>query len=873
MLSEIVRRLRMLAQRSRVGRDLDDEMRLHLELRQERLRQQNMSAEDAEVAARRRFGNLLRLREEGVDASGWRWLEHLAQDIRFGVRTLIRNPGFTLTAVSTLAIGIGANAAVFSVVSGVILRPLPFSQAERLVQLVGTSPLTPEGGPIRNLGEYRNESQSFDALVGYEVSASYLRDASGPDRVMTVRTERDFFPMLGVEPIRGRTYTAEDASTVAVIGERFWMNRLGGNPSVVGTSLLLDDQPFTIIGIMPESFQFPYRAGSLLRGVASEARTDIWTPFASPLSPRGQIGKVTGRLKANVSVTAAQSELTLISSRLEAQYPDTNKGRSVRIVPLADAVVASSVRRPLLVLFGAVGLVLALACANVANLSLVRMTLRSREVVVRSALGAGRFRLVRQFLTESLILSIAGGAVGLALAWWATGQVLLSASAYIPRAHEVGLDWRVFVFLFVVCTVTGIALGLAPAIVAGRKGSASILQESGGRSTMGGGLRRLRDGLVVAEVALAFFLAVGATLLIRELIRLWNTDPGMVTRNVVTLHVGHRRTPRTDVRQFYEMTERVAALPGVRAVGFSQMLPLQSWGWNSSSSDFRVRGTPPRMPVFPIELRFVTPGYFQALGIPVRRGRAFTLQDDPNAPPVIVINETLARRSFPGEDPVGKDTTRGTIVGVVGDVRQANLDRPSLPELYTAIAQNWSQVSELGLTLVVSTQDRPEPIIDAVRAVVRDVNPNLAIFDVKTMDRVVADSLSDFTLYLSLMTAAAGLALLLAITGTYGVISYIATSRTREFAIRVALGADRGRVTRLVVGQGARLTILGLGLGLCGALTASRWLGDLPVTVRPPDVVTTVPIALLIAVVAVVACLVPARRAAASDPIGALRSE
>ena len=389
---------------------------------------------------------------------------------------------------------------------------------------------------------------------------------------------------------------------------------------------------------------------------------------------------------------------------------------------------------------------------------------------------------------------------------------------------------------------------------------------------MGTRSRRLRDGLVIVEVALALVLAVGAAVLIRELVRLRNTDPGLVTKNVVTFHVGHRMSPATDVRQFYDIAERVERLPAVRAAGFTQLLPLQNWGWASNSIDFQERGRPPERREFPIELRFVTPGYFRALGIPVR-GRAFTDRDDGHAPFVILINETLARKSFPGEDPIGKTTTRGTIVGVVGDVRQATLDRPSVPELYTPIAQNWSQVSELGLTLVVNTTDRSERVIDPVRGIVRDINPNLAVFRIKTMEAVVADSLADFTIYLTLIAAAAGLALVLATTGTYAVISHIAAARTREFAIRVALGADRTRVMRLVLSQGARLAIVGASLGAFGAFTAGRVLQSLPVSVRPPDLTTVGPMAALIALVAIVACLVPARRAAGTDPIEALRSE
>lgn len=871
-LGDLGRRLRALTRRSRMAQDLDDEMQLHLALRRERLEDQSESPGAADLAARRRFGNLLRLREEAMDAWGWRWLDQLHQDVRFSFRTVARNPGFAVTAVSMLGLGIGANTAVFTVVSSIVLRPLPFAEPDRLVQIYGTSPLAPDGGALRNVGEYRGQSQSFEGMAGFEVTARYLRGSDGLELVMTVRAERDFFGVLGVAPLRGRTFGADDPPTVTVVAENFWKNRLGGNPSVIGSSLTINDQPYTIVGVMPAWFQFPYGAASMLTGVAPEGRTDLWIPLDPPLSPRGQIGQVVARLRPDVGIRAAESELAVIARRLEAQYPETNQKRGVRVVPLADAIVSSAVRRPLFILFGAVGLLLALACSNVANLLLVRLTLRGREVAVRRALGAGRLRLVRQFLTESLLLSCAGGLAGLALAWWGTTYVMQIAAARIPRAHEVGLDWRVFLFMLAVCTLIGLTLGLAPALISSRKNPQALLQRSGAHMTMASGARRVRDALVVAEVALAFMLAVGAALLIRELVRLRNIDPGMVTKNVVTFHVGNRARSGTDGHQFYEVADRVAQLPGVRATGFVQMLPLQNWGWFSNSSDFGVRGRP-MPPVFPIELRYVTPGYFQALGIPVLRGRAFTREDRRDSQPVILINETLARKSFSGEDPLGTVTTRGTIVGIVGDVRQAGLDSSPLPEVYYPIAQNWSQVPELGLTLVVSTHDRPEAIIEPVRAVVREVNPDQAIFRVKTMDRVVAESLADFTVYLSFIAAAAVLALLLATTGTYAVISHIATSRTREFAIRVALGADRARVVRLVVQQGAWLTAIGLALGLGGALAAARALEGLPVSVRPPDFITAAPVAVLVGAVAIIACFVPARRAAVKDPSAALRSD
>lgn len=794
-------------------------------------------------------------------------------DLRHALRGLVKNRWFSITAVVTLALGIGANTAIFSVVSGVVLRPLPFPQPDHLVQVYITTPLSSQGAAVGwpELEAFRTQSASFEAFSGYQVSARYLRHADGSERVMAVGAERGLFSVLGVAPLAGRAFRPEDPPSVAVVGEAFWKERLGRNPAVIGTAIMLDEDPFTIIGVMPASFQFPYGAASLLPGVASEARTDLWIPF--PQSLRGR-ASVVARLKPTVLLRTAESELAVIVRRLEAQGPETTRGRGVRLAPLSDVVVAASVRRPLFFLFAAVGIVLALACANVMNLSLVRMTLRQREVAVRAALGASPFRLVRQFLTESLLLSLAGGVVGLGLAKWATARLMLLAHAQIPRAPEVGFDWRVFLFSLAACTFSGVAFGLAPALIARRTDPQSVLQESGVHGTMGVTQRRLRDGLVVAEVALAFILAVGGALLVRELVRLRHTDPGLMSANVVTFHVGQRMTPRTDTRQYYEIADRVAQLPGVRAAGFTQLLPLQNWGWTSSSTDFRVRGRPASQSApFQIELRYVTPGYFEALGIPIRKGRAFTASDTRDAPPVVLINEALARISFPGEDPIGKETTRGTIAGVVADVRQIAIDRPAAPEIYFPIAQNWSQVSELGLSLVVRTQSRPEVLIDRVRSVIRDVNPNQAIFNIRTMDRVMADSLSGLTLYLSLMMSFAALALLLASTGTYGVISYVATSRSREFAIRLALGANTARVARLVLGQGIRLTAVGLVCGVGGALAAAPFLHNLPVTVRPPDFVTIAPVAAFIAMVAIVACLAPARRAANADPMLTLRND
>lgn len=814
-----------------------------------------------------------------------RALENLLFDVRYGCRSLVRHTPFTIAAIATLALGIGATTAIFSLVNAVVLKPLPFSDPGRLVQMYGTPAV--RGEAVGGLATLRSESRSFAALVGYNVSAQYLQSSDGPQRVMTVSAEREFFSMLGVAPIAGRGFRPDDPATVAVVSEQFWKRVLGGRPSAIGATLTLSDRPLTVVGVMPDSFQFPYGAASVLPGVTPQARTDLWLPFDPPTDPSlsgGRFGYVTGRLRPEVSIQAAEAELAVISQRMAADNPDRYGERGVRLTPLSEAVVARPVRRSLFVLFAAVVVVLALAAANVANLALVRMTLRSREVATRAALGAGPRRLARQFLTESVLLSLAGGVAGLVVAWAGMQWLTAIAGAQLPRGHEVGLDSAVFGFLFLACAVVGVLIGLMPAAIARRADIYRLLQTAGGHATMGGGLPRLRDGLVVLEIACALVLTAGAASLVGELARLRNTDTGMVTSGVVTFHLLDRPPsvgivrrgppPEADTRPFYAIADRVRQIPGVRAAGFTQVLPLQNWGWSANSIDFNVRGQPPRQGApFTFHLRYLTPGYFEALGVPIRRGRGFTERDTRDAAPVIVINETLARLMFGDGDPIGQTTTRGTVVGVVGDIRNVNLDQETIPELYYPMAQNWSQLSELGMTLVVRTSGPPTATIDAVRAAIRAVNPNEAIFDVKTMERIVEESLSSFTMYLTLMLVFSALALTLALTGTYAVMAYVVASRAREFAVRVALGAGRSRIMGLVFRQGLLLTGAGIAIGLAVAVLSGPALRMLPGSVRPPDLPTLGATAFVIGLIAMAACVLPARRAAAVEPIRTLRSE
>jgi predicted permease len=876
VFSTLGRRLRALIRGNEFDRGLADEMRLHMELRSERLEDAGLSPEQARAMARRRFGNPLLLRETSKDEWGWGWLEQVVQDVRFAARTLRKSPGFTATVVLTLALAAGASTSIFSVVNGVLLRPLPFDHPDRLVQIYGRNFASDVGrpapdavtGPVGTieLAQYAAQSTTFDGFAAYDFGTRHLDGPDGAERLTAVSADREFFSVLGVEPAAGRTFRPDDASDVVVISGRLWQRRFNSDAAVVGRKVTLDGRPVTVIGVMPERFQFPYRAASLMDGALPESRTDVWVP-SPPLPPLPnnvprRRARVTGRLKPGVSVDAAWAELRVIAQRVEDEiYASNGLQVAVRVRPLAEEVI-DPVRRSLWILLGAVGLVLAAACANVANLVLARMTVRAGEVVTRTALGAGTSRLVRQFVTEGLLLSLAGGLGGALLAMWGTDLLVTLGAAKIPRAHEVTLDWRVFLLLFVACVAMAALFGVVGAYAASRAGG-QLAKESG-HATMGRSYGRIRDGLVIAEVSLAFILAIGAALVAREAVRLRSVPAGIVADHVLTLHL----TPVATAQDYYEIEQRVTALNGVRGAGLTQLIPLQNWGWNA---DFRVRGqlTASRSLA---GLRYVTPGYFRAMGIRVVRGREFTDYDDDTAPRVIVVNEALVRRYLPDQDPIGVDLDRGTIVGVIGDVRQAGLDRPAEPEIFYPQAQNVTMSSDIGMSLVVRTEGPPEALIGQIRAAVREVNPRLAIFNIKTMDNVLADSMWELNLYRWLITMFATLALGLAAIGLFGVMSYTVTARIREFAVRLALGSNPAGLGRLVLQRGAWLAVIGL---MAGALVTEQLLmvfGSLPIGGRP-DVVIYLAVAALLLVLALAACLIPAIRVASVDPVTALRQE
>ena len=787
-------------------------------------------------------------------------------DVRYALRVFKNSPGLAILIVVTLGLGIGANTAIFSVVSGVLLRPLPFANPDALVQ-VNETYLPHSVGSVSNpqLQDWRAQSTSFDFLIAYQNLSTNLQDNSSAERIASVAAERGLFRMLGVEPIRGRAFREDDPPQVAVVSEGFWKRRYGADPGLVGKKITLDGVPFTVIGIVPQSFQFPYRA----------SLTELWMPLVVAKEAAADRGShfldVTARLKAGSTLASASRELDVIAKRLEKQYPGSNAGRGAKLT-LLNEVVVGDVRSSLLILLGAVGLVLLIACANVANLLLARAASRTREVAIRIALGAARGRLVRQFLTESVILAIAGGALGLLFAAWGTGLLVQLSASQIPRSWEIGLDWRVFSFLLLVCIATGIGFGLVPALAATRTDVQTSMKESGGRGTASRGHGLLRDTLVVSEIALAFVLLIGAGLMMRAFYSLQHTTTGLAAENVLTLRMtlaeSRYGTPEKAVRYFHDLEDRLGQIPGVSSVAFINRLPLQSWGTNGNLS---IEGHPddhsgnePQ-----VELRFVNPAYFRTMGIPIRRGRELGPQDTSTSPAVALINETAARNYFPNEDPIGRKTNRGTIVGIVADVRQTGLDQPPAAELFQPLAQN----PQSGMTLAVRGQLPPETLTGAVREAIRQVDSTQAIFNIKTMNRVITDSLQQWNLYSWLLGLFAALALVLAMAGIYGVISYAVAARTQEFGIRLALGADGRRLLTLVLGHGSIIIAIGLIAGAAGAVALTRLLKSLLAGVSPLDPMTFGIAAALLAAVALSGCLVPARRAMTIDPMIALRSE
>ena len=807
----------------------------------------------------------------------------LSQDLRYALRTLVRWPGFTAVVVLTLALGIGANAAIFSVVNAVLLRPLPYAAPDRLVVVLGA----PTDGDSAKVGasssypdfaDFRARGRSFSQLAAYSVRQTTVTGKSfEPAIVSGSPVTANLFPMLGVSPLLGRNFLSEEdragAAPVVIVSHEFWQQRLGGNPNVLGSPVSLNGRPATIVGVMRPRFGFP-------------AGAEIWFPAAEPNDPRtrGQHSYgIVGRLAPGATIESASREIAGLARQLELEYPAVNAKRGARIQAMTDAIVGD-VRPQLLVLLGSVGLVLLIVCVNVANLFLARAAARTREVAVRTALGAGRARLARQFLTESFVVTAIGSALGVVVAYWGSRLLVSRAPRSIPRASEIGIDGNVLLFLLALSVVTAIVFGVVPAMQMSRAMPIASLRE-GGRGMRGGLAQRgLRQALVVSEVALAVVLVVGAGLLVKSFWKMQRVDPGFVPDRMLVVQIqlpqsryaGYADGDR--VRAFYAaLYSRIAARPEVQSVAVAMQHPL-SPGWTSS---FTIAGRqpPPAGQEPEASIRPVMPGYFRAVGARLVRGREIQASDGTGAPGVVVINEAFARLHFPNEDPIGRRIERASwwrgmpssfeIVGVVADERFQGPRAPADPATYFSLAQftfndNW---------LLVRTKGDAKAFVPTLRQMVWAMDRDLPLENVRTMDEILGESMADSRFNTVLLSLFAVVALLLAAIGIYGVLAYTVAQRTSEIGIRMALGAQRTSVLRLVVGSALGLAITGVAIGAAAAFFATRALEQLVFDVSTTDPVVFGLVALALTTVAGAAAAIPALRASRVDPIVALRSE
>lgn len=874
---------RNLLRRGAADRDLDAEVRAHLDLLTQEKLQQGLPPDEARRAAWIELGGLEQVKEEVRSARAGAWLEQFWQDVRYGARMLRRNPGFTAVAVVTLALGIGVNTAIFSVVNAVLLHKLPFPQPDQLVTIGEFEPDSAKAVTVdfSTTHDLRARSQSFQSMSLSRTGGGALVEGGEPERLIGRRVSYDFFDTLGVKMALGRTFRPDedrpDNRYFAILSHELWVRRFGSDPSVVGRVIHLTDSAFTVVGVLPAGFH-----AQLIPG--AEELPEIYTPLgydlADPSACRGcQHLRLIGRLKPGVTVAGASAELNSIMKGIVGEHPTSYaRDTGVRVTSLRDRVIGR-VDTALWVLLGAAGFVLLIACSNVANLMLARATGRSREMALRAALGAGRRRLTCQMLTESLLLAITGGAAGVALAWWGTRLLVSLAPAEIPRLDEIRLDPRVLLFALGVSLLTGVLSGLAPALRVSRVNLNDALKEAG-KSTDGLPRHGVRNALVTAQIALAFVLAVGAGLMGKTLLRLLSVNPGYDPHNMLTLMTyvyGVRyHKPEAELGYYRQAFQRLRATPGIESAAMVSTLPLG----NFDRRGFHIQDRPlPNESDGPsADTYSVSPDYFRVMKIPLKQGRLFTDGDVSTTEPVAIISESCARSQFPAEDPIGKHIQLGgrddkkpwlTIVGVVGDVRQYALDQPSLMEAYIAQAQDLN----FSYALVARTTTDPRGLERSVRAAFYDVDKTLPVFQVKPMEDFVASTLAERTFTLALLVLFGLLALALAAVGIYGVVSYLVNQRTREVGIRMALGAEGRDVLAMILRQGLALIGLGLGAGFAASLLLARLLISLLFEVRPTDVATSSAVALLLAMVALLACYLPARRAARVDPMIALRHE
>jgi putative ABC transport system permease protein len=816
-------------------------------------------------------------------------MRKLWQDLRYGARMLLKKPGFTLIAGATLALGIGANTAIFSVVNAVLLRPLPYDQPGRLVAVWGSNaqrPMSRDSSSYPNFFDWRAQSKSFERMASYYTSPMALTSVATPVNLRGAVVSPDLFATLGVKPLLGRWFVAEEekpGQRVAIINHGLWQRQFGADPGIVGRAVTLGGKSFNVVGVMPAGFQFPIEAEPIEVWATSAIdgeKTDPKEP--APNEQRGShFLNALGRLKPGVTLEQAQAELNVIAGKLEKQYPDSNTRRGVRLIPYHNDLVYDY-SEALWVILGAVGAVLLIACANVANLLLARATARHKEIAVRAALGASRRRVIRQLLTESLLLSLGGGLLGLLLAWWGTEALVKLIPEDLPRLSEINLDRWVFGFTLLISVVTGVVFGLAPALQASKVELTEAMKEGSRGAGAGGGRGRLRGALVVAEVAIALVVLIGAGLLLQTFRRLQQVDLGFDTSNILTASVtlNDARYPEPEqAATFYRtLLERVKALPGVEAASAVVPQPLSG---DTFIIRFEIEGRNiPKGEQPSSHFRAISLDYFNVMQIPLLAGRAFTERDDARSPGVVIINETFAKRYFPNENPIGKRVKPGIafegepvwreIVGVVNDVKhRQSLSRDYEPEYYLP----HTQMPIISMSLVVRTTNDPRGLARSIQQEVQSLDKDIPVYRVKTLDQYLGVAVAQPKFNALLLSLFAGLALLLTAIGLYGVMAYAVVQRAQEIGIRIALGARTGDVLKMVLRQGLKLTALGLAIGLAAAYALTRYLQSLLFGVKPADPLTFVAIALLLIVVALVACWIPARRATKVDPMAALRGE
>jgi putative ABC transport system permease protein len=808
----------------------------------------------------------------------------LFKDIRYGVRSLLKHPGFTAIVVVTLAVGIGASSAIFSVVNTVLLRPLPYARAERIVAI---QELTEDGKRVQvtpaNFLDWRAQNTVFDQLAAILTRPANLALADQAERIDLAMTSANFFSVFGTEPERGRFFIPSDEQAghapIVVISHGLWQRRFGGDASLVGKPITLDGVGYTVVGIAPAGFQYPNK-------------TDVWVPpfkLAPALNERMDPTQVRGfgmlaavaLLKPGVTLTQAASEMETITARLRQQYPDTNNRRFNRVVSLHTHLVGET-GSMLLLLFGAVSFVLLIACANVANLLLASAATRQKEMAIRTALGASRLRVMKQLLTESLMLALAGGAIGLLLALWGVALITKLLPQDFPRAGEINLDWRVLAFTLIASVLTGILFGLAPALQISKTDVQESLKESGRGSSSSRRHNRLRNLLIVGEVALSVVLLVGAGLLFRSFLQLQAVNTGFASQQVLTLQLspaGSNYRRDADYISFYsQVMQRVSAIPGVDSVGAINTLPLDK----GPTAGFRIEGRPPlTVDKWPGgNYRTVSTDYFRAMNIPVVQGRAFNDRDTETAPLVMIINQALASHDFPNENPIGKRINLGNmdpkgqpvwweIVGVAANVRSLELREEAAPEFYLSALQDTFR----NMFVVVRTSVEPTSVVASVRHAAAEVDKSAAVSDVKTMEHIVNEAVTEPRFNLFILGLFSGIALLLSVAGIYGVTAYSVTQRTHEFGIRMALGAQVNDVLKMIIRQGMLLISVGIAVGLLASFALTRLLRTLLFGVSATDPLSFVAITLLLSVVALLACYIPARRATKVDPLVALRYE